>query len=276
MNTTKYLIALILMLCVLSCKDGTRKETTPETAMNPLDRLPDTEAGEIVRKAIEHTGGMDEWQKKKTLGYTKIFKFYDSTGTQLRELRQLHEYQLQPGLKMRISWEEDGNRFAVVNNGSQAWKLKNGEVMTGEDDKNSAWNSSFGSHYVATMPFKLTDLGTNLEYMGLDTLSSGRVVHNVKTTYDKGAGSSGGFHTWWYFFDKDSYGQAANFLDFGGGYSYVVNESFTEVDGIIMNRERKSYKTNAQREPQYLTTAYLYEDYVFDKVLEDDYFEIDE
>ncbi|SDB34063.1 hypothetical protein SAMN03097699_0793 [Flavobacteriaceae bacterium MAR_2010_188] len=280
MKTTSYTCVLCISLLFMNCKTDSHKDTDTQSSEimikeSAIKNLPDSEAGEVIRKAINQMGGMENWESKKTLSYNKIIKFFDSTGTQLREVKQLHEYQLQPELKIKITWEEDGDSYESINNGTQAWKFKNGEQMTSEEDKNGAWNSTFGSHYVATMPFKLTDQGAQFQYIGLDTLAKGEIVHNVKTTYAKGAGSAAGFHTWWYYFDKDTYQPVANFLDFGDGFSYIHNESFTEVDGIKLPHKRKSYRTNEARELLYITTDYSYEDYEFDKVFDEGYFEDD-
>lgn len=240
--------------------------------MSALKRLPDNEAGNVVSKAIAAAGGWEDWAAKKTLSYTKVIQFFDSIGSMEREVRQLHQYQLQP-LKMRISWEEEGDHYTVINNGQQVWKLKNDQSLTEQTDIDQAWNSSFGSHYVMCMPFKLTDPGTVLTYQGLDTLSGGQVVHAIKTTYQEGAGSAAGKHTWWYYFDKDNYSLAANFLDYQDGFSYTQYVAFAEIQGIKLNKERKSYSTNADRDLKYVETVYKNENIQFDVTLEESLFE---
>lgn len=280
MKSINYFLILIIATIFLNCKNNTKEDIHNQLAdttekFSAIKNLPDSEAGEIVKKTIARMGGMNNWENKKTLSYSKTIKFFDSTGKELREIKQLHDYQLQPQLKIKISWEEDGDKYESINNGSQAWKIKNGEEMTNEEDKKSAWNSTFGGHYVATMPFKLTDKGTNLEYLGIETLANGKRAHNIKTTYNEGAGSSAGMHTWWYYFDEKTYQPVGNFLNYGDGFSLIINESFTDVDGLQLPHKRKSYRTNAEREMLSITTDYIYEDYEFDRTFDNNYFEKD-
>lgn len=265
-------IFLLTILVLCNCQNQEQspqdQEQSPPPPVASLDNLPDSEAGDIVRKSIDWAGGWDNWTGKKYLSYTKIIQYYDSTGTMERESRQLHRYQLHPQIKVNISWQEDQDQYTIVNNGEQAWKLKNGAQLTEQSDINHAWNSSFGSHYVMCMPYKLADPGTVLTYEGLDTLADGSVVHAIKTTYEKGAGSAAGMHTWWYYFDTDTYRPVANFLDYGDGFSYTHYEAFEVVDGLQLNKERKSYPTNANGDLEYLRTIYKNEDIQFDSQLE--------
>lgn len=267
------LSAFFICACQNQEQEGDSSEEPEQEMVSPFDQLPDSEAGDIVRKAIEWAGGWEKWAGKKTLSYTKITQYYDSTGTMEREARQLHQYQLHPQIKMNISWVEDQDRYTIINNGQQAWKLKNDKALTEKSDVNHGWNSSFGSQYVMCMPFKLADPGTVLDYEGLDTLANGEIVHSIKTTYEEGAGSAAGMHTWWYYFDQETYRPVANFLDYGNGYSYTQYEAFTEVDGIQLNQERKSYPSNAQRDLQAVRTIYKNEDVQLDTKLDDALFE---
>ena len=66
--------------------------------------------------------------------------------------------------------------------------------------------------------------------------------------YKKGAGSSGGYHTWWYYFDKDTYDLVANYLDYGNGHSYTSYKTFTNIGGIRMHELRHSHAANEQKE----------------------------
>jgi hypothetical protein len=256
----RIIIILLATFLVMGCKNSEKEEKTEEQVakeISQLDKLPKNEAGDIVKQSIEHAGGWENWNDKKTLTYTKIIQFVNDNGEVEREVEQLHEYKLKPELKVKISWEEDGDKYVIINNSQQAKKYKNGVALQDEESMNSAWNSSFGSQYVMCMPFKLTDPGTVLKYEGIDTLKNGKVVHAVKTIYEEGAGSAAGKHTWTYYFDKDSYELVGNFLDYGDGYSYTQNEKMEEKDGIRMNTARKSFKANSINDITQLTNPTL-------------------
>lgn len=274
-KTTQFLFISGCFMILLGCNEKTpfvkvAYQTENEIAIN---RLSKDEAGDIIRKSIDTFGGWDTWAAKNTLTYMKITQSYDSLGTRLKETRQLHQYQLRPLFKAHISWQEGDDKYLIIYNGQQAWKLKNGKEMTEENDRKQAYNSSLGSHYVMCMPFKLTDPGTVLSSEGIDTLANKKVVKTVKTTYLKGAGSAAGKHTWWYFFDPQSGNLTANFIDYGEGYSFTEYTDFITVGNVKVSKMRKSYATNKDREIKNLTAIYTNEDIVFDKPLDDKLFE---
>lgn len=270
------LMVILLLQACNSDRDGVDQPQGEDLISSAMERLPDNKAGDIVRQSIEDAGGWNKWTKKKSLSYTKIIAYYDSAGTKEREVRQLHQYLLHPQFKGRISWEDNGDQYYIINNGQQAWKFKNNQEMTDEDSKNQAWNSSFGSNYVMCMPFKLADQGVILTYEGLKTLPDETIAQSVRVEYEKGAGSAGGMHTWWYYFDPKTSELEANFLDYGQGYSYTKYESFREVSGIKVNEKRYSYATNKDQELKYIRTIYENEDIKFDVPLEDKLFEPEE
>jgi len=270
------LLCLIVLIGCANNSNNNANTENEEVKLSPVEELPDNKAGSIVRKAIEYAGGWNDWLEKKTLTYTKEIQFFDSVGNLRREVIQLHQYQLQPQLKMRMTWQDNGDKYTIINNGQEAWKLKNGVLLTGRSDVNSAWNSSFGSQYTMCMPFKLTDPGVVLTYEGLDTLANSKVVHSIKVNYLEGAGSSAGYHTWWYYFNKDNYELAANFLNFGNGFSYTQYEEFLEQDGIKLNKERHSYHADKDRDLLYLSSTYKNKDVQFNLEFEESFFELPE
>lgn len=264
------LLSLLALVSFTSCQTETKQ---PTKDIHPLDRLPDNQAGAVVKKAIDYVGGWDKWANKKTFSFYKNIVQLDSTGQERKVTRQLHQYQLHPQFKARMTWEDKGNQYIIVNNGEQAWKYENGKELTDDKSTNEAWNSSYGSNYVISMPFKLTDPGAILTYDGLDTLGNNKIVHAVKVEYEKGAGSSGGYHTWWYYFDVTTYDLVANYLNYGEGMSYTDYQTFTEVGGIRIHEKRHSYAVDKPKEIGVLKTIYSNAEMQFDVPLADDVFE---
>ena len=170
-----------------------------------------------------------------------------------------------------MSWEDKGNQYVIINNGEEARKYENGKEMTDDNSKKQAWNSSYGSNYVISMPFKLTDPGVILTYEGIDSTTLNKRVHSLKVEYEKGAGSSGGMHTWWYYFDEKTYDLAANFLDYGTGHSLTTYETFTKVDGIRFHEKRFSHIADADKNIVQKRTIYENESMKFDEDFDDRY-----
>ena len=253
---------LFLITLLLSC------DKQVETKMiHPLDRLSDDIAGDVVRKAIDYAGGWETWESKKDFSFYKVISAVDSTGEVYKRTRQLHQYKLGQSFQGRMTWKVGADDFTIVNNGSEAKKYKNGSELTGEKSQKEAWNSSFGSNYVIAMPYKLTDPGVILSYEGIDTTTLDKPVHSLKVEYEEGAGSSGGMHIWWYYFDKETYDLAGNFLDYGNGYSLTTYETFTKVDHIRLHKKRYSYASNDKKEKVILKTIYENEEMKFNNQL---------
>ena len=263
-NTYIYLLCC-LILCILSCKNKTKPtETatntiaiTQETYKNGYSQLPNDEAGKVIRGAIQYAGGWETWLSKKGLRFFKTVIYYDSLGKITKSSRSLQELNLFPNFKSKASWTDSGKQIVVLNNGQQAWRLENGKIMTDEKSKNSAWNSSFGTHYVICMPFKLADPGAHFVSEGLVKLPSGKEALSIKVTYEDWAGSSGKFHTWRYFFEPKTHQLMANFLDHSQGFSFTEYTKDTLVGGIRYNLSRNSYSTDANLSFIKLKETYL-------------------
>jgi len=268
---TRLGIILFTLIGLSNCQNEITTISTPP--INPMTRLPNNQAGEVVKKAIDYVGGWDKWANKKNFSFYKNIIQLDSTGKKIRTIRQLHQYRMQPNFAARMTWEKEGKKYVIVNNGGQAWKYEDGKELTDDKSKKEAWNSSFGSNYVVSMPFKLTDPGVIMTYDGIDTLEGSKIVHSVKVEYEKGAGSSGGYHTWWYYFDKDTYDLVANYLDSGNSHSYTSYKTFSTINGIRMHELRHSHASNADKELGRVKTIYANEEMKFDAPFSDDLFE---
>lgn len=269
------ILPLALILFLVSCRD--EPQTLTQTAL--LDRLPDSQAGEIVSRSIEFaTGDWQGWASKQTVQYRKTTVQFDENGEERRRLVQDHYYVLHPSPKMHIAWEEDGRRFVIINDGEQAWKWIDGERATNEEDRNHAWNSSFGSHYVFAMPFKLADSGAILTYRDRTDLPDIGPAETVEVAYEDGAGSSGGMHTWTYYFSPEDFRLVANHLEYGPDpedYDYTEYTDHRVVDGVHMATRRLGYRSNPAGERLDKTSEIFYEDVRFDAPIPASFFELE-
>lgn len=221
-------------------------------AASPLDRLPDSPAGEIVRRAIDAAGGWQAWAAQPTVSYLKVTDRYGPDGEIESSRGDRHRYRLDPSPAMRIEYTgADGREITLINSGQEAWKLVDGALATDEADRNQAWNSTFGSQYVFSMPFKLTDPGAILSYEGRVTLADGTEVDAVRAEYEPGAGSAGGMHVWTYYFDPDDAHLVANLLEFGpdpDDWEYTEYFDHRAFGDLTLPSRRISYHSNAAGE----------------------------
>lgn len=269
-------LALLVIGCAQETQTGQTRASSAAVASSPMDRLPDSQAGEVVRRAIEAAGGWSTWTAKKNVTYRKVITSFDSTGDVERTYTQRHRYILHPTAKMCIEYENaQGQRILLVNNGMQVRKWVNGKRDSTKEGQNHAWNSTFGSHYVFAHPFKLTDPGTNLTYAGRDTLPDGTVADAVRATYDSTAGSAGGMHTWTYYFDVDDHRLVANHLTYGpdpGDHSFTEYTDYQTDGDLRIHTQRVGYASNAQAERLRKASTYTYENVRFNAPLPDSLF----
>lgn len=254
------ILTVLLSSCLLSCNQDKVAYTGIESSM---DRLPSDAAGDIVRAAIERAGGWDAWANKNYFQFYKNISQVDSTGEVIRKIRQLHQYNLEPGFQARLTWTSGDDNLFIINDGTQARKYNNGNWLEDPKSKNEAWNSSYGSHYVVSIPYKLTDPGVTLYYEGIDSTLLGRNLHALKVDYAEGAGSSGGMHKWWYYFEEETYDLAAFYLDYGESQSLTTYESFESVGDMRFHKKRLTYGSNPNREKVILKTIYENEEMKF-------------
>lgn len=271
MKQSVFIIFSLLLFIAYSCKQESEELVEPQVIASPMERLSDDEAGRVIRKAIEYVGGWEAWEAKINFSFYKNITHLDSLGNIERSQRQHHRYQLYPGFKANMQWEDKGNQYEIIHNGEQAKKYENGKEMTDDNSKNQAWNSSYGSNYVISMPFKLTDPGVIMTYEGIDSTTLDRRVHSVKIEYKKGAGSTGGMHTWWYYFDENNYDLAANFLDYGK-HSLTTYETFVQVDDIRIHKKRFSHIADSEKNIVQKRTVYENETMIFNQDLDEDLF----
>lgn len=266
------MIRLIVVALMVSALLGCQQNVTEEA--DRFELLPDTEAGDIVKKAIAKAGGWDNWTSKENFSFYKKITYVDSTGQIERTIKQKHTYQLKNGFKARLEWKVGEDDMLIINNGTEAKKYKNGLELTDEKSIREAWNSSYGSHYVIGIPYKLTDPGVSLTYEGIDSITLDRPVHSLKVDYAEGAGSSGGLHQWNYYFDIDDYDLAGNYLDYGNGHSITTYEVFEQVSEHRLHNKRFSYIANDQKERVVLRTIYENEEPKFNNELATNTFEL--
>lgn len=260
--------------------DEPAPENAPEPAaeaagVHPMERLPPGPAGDAVRRGIEAAGGWEAWEAKPAVDYRKTTRSFAPDGSVAREVVERHRYRLHPPLGIRIEREGEEGRVVLMNRGDQAWKTVDGALATSQQDRDQAWNSTFGSHYVFAMPFKLTDPGTVLEHLGERELPDGTVAEAVRATYEPGAGSAAGMHAWTYYFATDDGRLVANRLQHGPApedCSYTEYLDHRQVEDLVLPTRRVGYSCDATEGRGAKGSEMLHEDIRFVEPLPEELF----
>ncbi|MGB0393174.1 MAG: hypothetical protein ACPGCK_04800, partial [Flavobacteriaceae bacterium] len=94
------------------------------------------------------------------------------------------------------------------------------------------------------------------------TLFNGKKTLEVLVRYSEAPEAD----RWHYFFDENSYRLVATGVVHQGRWSLITNDTYQTCKGIVLNRLRTSYFTDANFQPKYKRASYVYT--VTDIVLE--------
>ena len=252
-------LTLLLFIAALQACQQNEEKTAPPSG--PYAHIQDAQARELLRKGIERAGGLEAWNDIRELHFEKYYVLYDSSGTVENEARQTHDYLFQPEEQVNISWIAYGAQHQMVYRDEQVIKMVDGEVDTSANPQ-SLLNNVLSATFVITIPFKLLDKGTELRYLGLDTLEDDQIVEVLQATYNP---DEYDHHStpdvWHHYFDREDYKLVAYMVQHADHYSYVKNLSYTSAGGFIFPKERNSYRVDSARSILYLRAEYEYTDY---------------
>lgn len=266
--TYKSLAAFILCIMVTtSCRQNTGTDDSLPITMDDSSRV-------IIERAIAYAGGKDVWLEKRTLSFDKTSTSYDSAGNIVRKLEQHFDYMMKPEFRAKVTYMLNDTSIILIHDGQKARKFFNGKMSNAQKDIDQAWNSSFGSHYVMCMPYKLSDPGIKAEYMGEVTLISGAPAQVIKTSYMKGAGSNPD-HIWYYYFEPGTGKLLANSFNGKDNYwDFTDYEQFETVNGLKLPAVRKGYAATGLNKPGRQISESKHFNIAFDADLPKDHFKI--
>jgi hypothetical protein len=242
---------------------------------SPLDRLPRDEAGKIVQRAIAQAGGWRVWASKTTVQLRVTTRELAPDGSVEKVRLETHRYRLQPQLGVRIEGGQAGGEIVWVNNSRFATKVANAAEDFSPAAGLEARDRTFRAEYDFAMPFKLTDPGTHLEYLGKGPFGPGRQADRIRVTYDKGVGDAGGLHTWTYYFDPNTGALLGTHVAYGSGRFEVTEMTDQQsFDGIRLAVRRSHFPADASGKTGPATSETVYQDVVFNAAMADDLFAI--
>lgn len=272
------LATILVLIGLVACQQKTGEPTggLPVTMDDSSRVIIDRAIGYAVGLAPAHRAHRSDsaWHQKQTLSFDKKSISYDSTGKITRELDQHFDYMLKPEFRAKVTYRLHDTVVTLIHDGQQARKLFNGKASTQQKDIDNAWNSSFGSQFVISMPYKLKDPGLKADYVGRMTLSDGTPAQVVKTSFMKGAGSYPD-HVWYYYFEPGTGKLLANSLnDKGNFWDYTRYERFDTVDGLLMPAHRKTYVATGLNKPVRLSGESTHSRITFNNQFPADHFKL--
>ena len=248
----KNIFFLGILLLISSC-------ATPTVIQpDPLSSIKEVKLKEVLSKALDAMGGIENWNNLKSIKFQKKIELYNASGVLEKVTDQTHHYTFQPENKVNISWSENDSSHEMVMENNLVKKTINGSIDT-TTEPSSLKNSIYASTFVIGIPFNLLDEGALLSYEGIKVIASGKEVHVVKAVYNPEAFAS---HTkadiWWHYFDVQNYQSVGYSVQLHDHTSYIENLTYDQVDGFLFTRSRDSWRIDDDGNKLYVKAAYEY------------------
>ncbi len=244
------LLCISILLCI-SCKSQETMSTQSDI---------DTEINKIIDRAIMAEGGWDNWQNLVSISYKKRSILYLKDGSKESDMTQFHEYQFGEQMSGNIFWKDNDGSHSIVYQDGLAYEYLNGQKL--EDSKESATKAFHSATYVLLMPFKLKDPNVALSYLGTETLADGKIADVIKAVYNPDQHATHSTDdTWNYYFDQSSGEYLAAMVYHAPTYAYIENTKRDRSLPIAMPIYRESYRSDAERNKEFLRGEFFYSDY---------------
>ena len=245
------------MACSTTCDKQEKQD--------PMAHISDDKVLQVLTKVFKTAGGLDNYRNMKSISYQKQSILFLEDGSTESHITQRHSYSLQPELTGDINWVADGNTYRIHYSAQDSYKEENGVRIP--DSEESARKSFFSATYVLFIPFKLLDPGAELTYEGRDTLDDGKIADVIRAEYDATKHENHSTsEIWWYYFDAKDGSHLASLVFHPPTYAYIENVVITDDYDIRFNVHRKTFRTDASRNKEYLRGEFNYSNYVINNI----------
>ena len=252
------ILILLLGLWISACQES---PSDPEASPDPFAHITDMEARSVLQQAMEAMGGLERWQSKKEIRFSKDYTLLYENGEVEAHASQLHSYSYDPDPIIHIVWLKKGQAHVLQQVDGNISKTIDGQADTSANPQ-SLTNTVLSATFVANLPYNLLDPGAEISYADLDTLETGQSVHAIRIAYNPEAHANHSTPDIWHvYFDQSSYVMVAYMVQHADHYSYVRNLSDTIVEGFRLVKDRNSWRVDSVRNLLYLRATYAYGGY---------------
>ncbi len=254
----KYLISLSVVFVLISCT--TTREN--ENEKSPYDQFNDEEVREVMERAIEYAGGIEQWRTLKTIAYTKRSKLILEGNILEYDITQEHSYQMQPDFSATIKWNQDSSKHLIKYSPEESIRMLNDTIV--DLDPSKVKESAMSALFVLGMPFKLMDDGVQLSYSGSTLFMDSVEADVIQALYDpENVSTHSTNDLWWFYFEKESGKFLGSKVYHAPTYALIHNLSFTDTP-IKFPKRRKSYRVDSLENIQFLRAEFWYSDFKMD------------
>jgi len=216
---------------------------------------PEKQAQELIEKSIDAHQLSKKWENITSIKFKKMTRLLDENGTIESESEQWVEFRLKPYFEAKLTWTKDSILHVVNFNGSRT-SYQMGENTIQNEGFLKAKRAEIDAAYFAfAQPWKLIEENANLSYQGQKTLEDGTTVESIRVDYGPD------MDVWWFYLDPISAKVVANELHAKDHKSLIETISYDESTGLLLAKERKSFRIDDEGKKLFLRAEYLYSDY---------------
>ncbi|PZX55676.1 hypothetical protein [Algoriphagus chordae] len=234
----KSLLSFLLSLFFFSC--------TPS---------PEKQALELIDKSIEAHQLSKNWEDVSTIKFKKWTRLLDENGAIESESEQWVEFRLKPYFEAKLTWTTDSVLHVANFNGSRMSYQMGANTIQNEGFLKAKRAEIDAAHFAFAQPWNLIDENANVTYEGQKRLEDGKSVASIRVDYGPDS------DVWWFYFDPISSQLVANELHAKDHKSLIENTSYDNSTGLLLAKERKSFRIDDEGKKQFLRAEYLYSDY---------------
>lgn len=232
-----------------------------ETQVDYFEHIEDADVRRVLKGACDASGGMDTYHHVDSVIYMKKSVLYLEDGATESEVTQLHAYQLSPTLIGSITWTDSLGSHAINYSVEDPHRTLDGKRT--EHTPDAVSKSFMGNYFVLFIPYKMADPMVDLSYEGeVDIEGSSYEVIAAHYTPEKHANHSTD-DVWRLYCDKTDGTLIGNLVHHPPTYAYIENKEITDEHPLRMNTYRQTWRTDKDRNKEYLRGEFWYWDYRF-------------
>jgi len=250
-------IVFSVLLLGLGCK-------SPE--VDPFAHIENADVKKVLKAACDAHGGMDLYKMVDSVIYEKRSTLYLPDNGVESNVTQHHAYQLSPTLSGKITWQDSLGAHAIIYSADDPHRTLDGKRTDHTPD--AVAKSFMGSYFVLFIPYKMADPEVDLRYEGVSIIDNEEFdVLAAHYSPEKHANHSTD-DVWRLYTSKEDGSIIGNLVHHPPTYAYIENKEYNDDYPLRMNTYRQTWRTDKDRNREYLRGEFWYWDYRF--VMRDD------
>ncbi len=222
------------------------------------DKEPVYDTFTLLEEVMDQSGGKQNWNDIQKMSYTKSFQLYTEDAAIEIDRNEKHFYDFTNGTERVIEWMDNDTLFSLVRNDSTIYQTKNNQKDTLVSNK-VLQSKLDAATFVVGLPYTLDNPSASKFYKGIVSFQ-GENCHVLQVQFE------GSDDIWKHYYTVDDLDWKGYWVKTSDHYSLVINEELINVNGFMLSRKRKSYRTDSLQNITYLRATYDYSQFYINKL----------